>query len=120
MAKTIIEFEHPIEELQSRIKDLKLLAEKRELDLTTEIDSLQREKDNLIRKIFANLSAWQKIQIARHPNRPKIRFYLQHIFDEFIELSGDRTFRDDPAIVCGFARVGDRRVLAVGDRKSVV
>ena len=118
MAKTIIEFEHPIEELQSRIKDLKLLAEKRELDLTTEIDSLQREKDNLIRKIFANLSAWQKIQIARHPNRPKIRFYLQHIFDEFIELSGDRTFRDDPAIVCGFARVGDRRVLAVGTDKG--
>lgn len=118
MAQTIVEFENPIEELEKRIKELKVMSEQRNLDLSNEIDSLRREKDNLIRKLFSNLSAWQKIQIARHPNRPKLRFYLKHVFDEYIELSGDRVFSDDPSVLCGFCKIEDTKMMVVGTNKG--
>ncbi len=118
MTQTIVEFENPIEELEKRIKELKVMSEQRNLDLTNEIESLRREKDNLIRKLFSNLSAWQKVQIARHPTRPKLRYYMEHVFDEFIELSGDRVFRDDPSILCGFCKIENSKMMVVGTNKG--
>jgi acetyl-CoA carboxylase carboxyl transferase subunit alpha len=79
---------------------------------------LRRELANLIRKVYGNLSAWQTVQVARHPDRPQTLDYIDLIFDEFVELHGDRAFGDDRAIRAGFARLADFRVMLIGHQKG--
>jgi acetyl-CoA carboxylase carboxyl transferase subunit alpha len=83
-----------------------------------EVRRMRRELTNLIRKIYSNLTAWQTVEVARHPERPQTLDYVDLIFDEFVELHGDRAFGDDRAIRTGFARLGDYRVMLVGHQKG--
>lgn len=83
-----------------------------------EIRRIRRELTALIRRVYSNLSAWETVQVSRHPQRPQTLDYIGMIFDEFVELHGDRAIGDDRAIRCGFARLGDFRVLLVGHQKG--
>jgi acetyl-CoA carboxylase carboxyl transferase subunit alpha len=86
--------------------------------LEPELKRLEDKAAKLARELFAELSPWQKVQLSRHPNRPYTLDYIERIFDDFIELHGDRRFGDDPAIVAGLARLGDRSVAIVGHQKG--
>jgi acetyl-CoA carboxylase carboxyl transferase subunit alpha len=86
--------------------------------ISDEVRQLRRELDNLIRKVYANLSAWQTVQVARHQARPQTSDYIELIFEEFFELHGDRAIGDDKAIITGFAKIGDYRVLVLGHQKG--
>ena len=98
-----LDFEQPIVELEERIRTLQDSAAVRGLDVEDEVEHLREKAQKLGREIFANLKPWQRVQLARHPRRPTTVDYLQRIFDEFVELHGDRMFRDDAAIVGGMA-----------------
>ncbi len=89
-----------------------------ELDINEEIQNLQEKSTRLTEKIYSNLSSWQISQVARHPLRPYTLDYIQHIFDDFDELHGDRLFADDLAIVGGLAYLGDRSVMVIGHQKG--
>lgn len=112
----VLEFEKPILELEKKVAEMKALAGTLELD--EQIADLERRIEELRAEIYSKLTRWQRVQIARHPERPYTLDYLAHSFDEFIELHGDRCFRDDPAIVGGLARIGEFTVVAVGHQKG--
>jgi len=113
-----LSFERPILELLAKIEELKNLSAATGMDLGGEIRPLEERCDRKTREIFAGLSRWQKVQLARHPKRPLIEDFVKTVFDEFIELHGDRLFADDKAILTGFARLDGRKVLLVGHRKG--
>src|SRR4029077_5336403 len=89
-----------------------------QLASSEEIRRMRRELTNLIRKIYSNLSAWHTVLVARHPERPQTLDYIELIFDEFVEMHGDRAIGDDQAIRTGFARLGDNRVMLIGHQKG--
>jgi acetyl-CoA carboxylase carboxyl transferase subunit alpha len=113
-----LEFERPILELEHKIDELENLSATTGMDLNGEIQPLKERCARLLRETFANLEPWQQVAVARHQNRPLVSDYIQMICDEFIEVHGDRAFADDRAIVTGFARIGDERVVLVGHRKG--
>jgi len=113
-----LDFEAPIAELERKIEELESFAETTEMDLGGQIEQLRARSRELKREVFANLSAWQRIQIARHPNRPVFTDYHGALFDDTIELHGDLAFGDDKAIYTGFGTIEGRRVLVVGQRKG--
>lgn len=116
MAKNILEFEKPIFELEQKIEEMKKLEDN--LDIKSEIDTLE-EKVNLLKKnVYANLTRWQRVQLARHGERPYTLDYIYLMTDDFIELHGDRHFKDDKAIVGGFAKLGDEKVMIIGHQKG--
>ncbi len=113
----MLEFEKKIGEVERKIEELKsLLSEHPEF--RKELDSLEERKRVLIERTFSNLSAWQIVQIARHPKRPHAKDLVERIFDDHFELHGDRLFADDPAIISGIARLGNIRVCYVGQEKG--
>ncbi len=112
------EFEKPILELERQIAHLRRLAEDRKLDVKEEIEPLEAKLEALRRDIYDRLTPIQKVQVARHPNRPYTNDYIQMLFTDFIELKGDRLFRDDPAIVGGWARFHGRPVVVIGQQKG--
>lgn len=119
MNPNYLDFEQPIAELQAKIDELRLVSDDTEsLNLSDEIETLQAKSRSLTESIFADLSAWQVSQIARHPQRPYTLDYVEHIFDEFEEIHGDRHFADDAAIVGGIARIDGRPVMVVGHQKG--
>ncbi|MBI4419185.1 MAG: acetyl-CoA carboxylase carboxyl transferase subunit alpha, partial [Gemmatimonadetes bacterium] len=107
-----LEFEKPLVELERQIAHLKRMAQDRQLDVGREIAPLEAKLDTLRREIYDGLTPMQRVQVARHPRRPYTLDYLDTVFTDFFELKGDRLFRDDPAIVCGWARLDGRRYLA--------
>lgn len=111
-------FEQPIEDLAAKIRDMRAYAADQEIDLEQEIDALQGRLDRLMRDTYDNLTRWQRVQVARAPGRPTGLDYLQHAFDEFTELHGDRTLGDDPAIVTGLAKLGGTSVVAIVQQKG--
>lgn len=111
-------FEQPIEDLAAKIRDMRAYAAEQEIDLEQEIDALQGRLDRLMRDTYDNLTRWQRVQVARAPGRPTGLDYLQHAFDEFTELHGDRTLGDDPAIVTGLAKLGGTSVVAIVQQKG--
>lgn len=113
----ILEFERPIRELEDRISDLRRLAGESE-ELRAEISRLEEALDSARRRIYANLSPYERVQVARHPDRPNFRAYCNSIFEDFYELSGDRLRSDDPAVRGGFARLGDHKFVLVGHDKG--
>ncbi len=113
-----LDFERPLVELEERIRTLQDSAVVRGLDVGDEVERLRRRVEQLGREIFANLDPWQRVQLARHPRRPTTLDYIKHVFDSFVELHGDRLFRDDPAIVGGLAALGERRLLVIGHQKG--
>ncbi|MBO8131110.1 MAG: acetyl-CoA carboxylase carboxyltransferase subunit alpha [Candidatus Marinimicrobia bacterium] len=118
MSDIILDFERPILELEKRIQDMKNLAEANGLDLSVEIRRLEDKLQKLIRKTYANLNRWQRVQLARHPNRPYTLDYISRICSDFIEVHGDRYFSDDKAIVTGFGIIDTYKVVIIGHQKG--
>ena len=118
MASYALEFEKPIAELERQIDELKRLATQRELDVQREIAPLEDKLAQLRSEIYRNLTPYQRVQVARHPRRPYTLDYLHSVFSDFVELHGDRLFRDDPAIVGGLARIDGQSVVVIGQQKG--
>ena len=113
-----LDFEQPIVDLEAKIDELRRVDVDGALDLDREIERLETKSHKLTREIFASLDAWQITQLARHPQRPHTLDYISRVFSNFQELSGDRMYRDDPAIVGGLARIGGKGVMVVGHQKG--
>jgi acetyl-CoA carboxylase carboxyl transferase subunit alpha len=115
-----LEFEQPIADLLAHIEELKRLSQDQNasIDLTTELNQLEKKNLELTRKIFSNLSDWQISQLSRHPMRPYTMDYITRIFTDFHELSGDRAFADDKAIIGGLARLDGHSVVVIGHQKG--
>ncbi|MGL5285112.1 acetyl-CoA carboxylase carboxyl transferase subunit alpha [Aeromonas sp. RU39B] len=114
-----LDFEQPIAELQAQIDELKHVSEHNSaVDLNEEIRRLEKKNEELTRKIFADLGAWQVSQMARHPQRPYTLDYIAQIFTDFDELAGDRAYADDKAIVGGIARLDGEPVMVIGHQKG--
>lgn len=117
MASHVLPFEKPVVDLVTRVRELRALAEN-DKKLESELRRLEEKAAKLARELFADLSPWQKVQLCRHPNRPYTLDYIGHLFEDFVELHGDRRYGDDPAIVGGFARYHGRSVMVVGHQKG--
>ena len=113
-----LEFERPILELEAKIQELKQFAEVEKVDFSTEIVRLERKVARLQEEVFANLTPWQRTQIARHPNRPYAMDYIRLMLTDFTELHGDRTFADDRAIVGGLALLEGVPLIVIGHQKG--
>lgn len=118
MSLNFLDFERPIAELEAQIDELRLMGEDSEINISEEIDRLKKKSGELTQQIFSNLSPWQVAQLARHPQRPYTRDYIQHVFDDFDELAGDRAFADDASIVGGLARLEGKSVVVIGHQKG--
>lgn len=116
MAKTVLDFEKPIVELEQKIEEMRRVVD--ELDIAPEIDALERKVDDLRSSVYTNLTRWQKVQLARHPDRPYTLDYIRHMTTDFVELHGDRRYGDDHAIVGGFARLDGQSVMIIGQQKG--
>jgi acetyl-CoA carboxylase carboxyl transferase subunit alpha len=113
--KVCLPFERPILDLENKIEELKALPD---VNLNGELKPLEAKRDRLLAEIFGRLTPWQKVQVARHPDRPQFRDFVAGMCDEWLELHGDRVFGEDRALSTGFARIEDQRVLLVGHRKG--
>ncbi len=113
-----LEFEQPIAELDAKIEELRYVGDDSEININEEIIRLQKRSDELIASIFSSLSTWQYSQVARHPQRPYTLDYIERIFSDFEELHGDRSFADDPALVCGIGRLEGVPVAIIGHQKG--
>jgi acetyl-CoA carboxylase carboxyl transferase subunit alpha len=114
----VLEFERPLLELEKKIGELRTVMEKDGVNLKEELEALQKRADELKHSIYADLNPWQRVLVARHPKRPYSLDYIGMIFTDFIELHGDRRFGDDPAIVCGLAKLSGRPVMLIAQQKG--
>jgi acetyl-CoA carboxylase carboxyl transferase subunit alpha len=117
VASHVLPFEKPVVDLVARVKELRALAEN-DKRFEGELRRLEEKAGRLARELFADLTPWQKVQLSRHPNRPYTLDYVAHLFEDFVELHGDRSFADDAAIVAGLARYHGRSVVVVGHQKG--
>ena len=113
-----LDFEQPIAELQKKIDELRFVADGSEVNIADQIQQLEAKSRVQTEQIFASLSAWQIAQLARHPQRPYALDYIKGIFTQWEELHGDRSYKDDAAIVCGIARLDARPVVVIGQQKG--
>jgi acetyl-CoA carboxylase carboxyl transferase subunit alpha len=118
MKVSFLDFEQPIAELEAKIEELSDVGGDSTLDISDEIERLRKKSATLTKQIYGKLNAWQISQVARHPQRPYTRDYIQSLFTEFEELHGDRAFADDPAIICGVARFEGEPVVVIGHQKG--
>lgn len=118
MTNNILDFEKPLLELSAKIKELQSFMDEKGLDLSEELMKLKERAAKLQREIYASLNTMQIIQIARHPNRPTARDYINYIFDEFIELHGDRKFSDDKALIGGIGLIDNLPFTFLGHQKG--
>jgi acetyl-CoA carboxylase carboxyl transferase subunit alpha len=113
-----LDFEKPVVELETRIKELREFATSSNVEVSEEVQRLERKVERLRREIYSKLTRWQRVQLARHPRRPYTLDYVGLLCEEFMELHGDRGFRDDPSIVGGLARMDGRPLMVVGHQKG--
>jgi acetyl-CoA carboxylase carboxyl transferase subunit alpha len=113
-----LEFEKPIADLEGKIEELRHLSTAGDFNIVDEVSKLQIKVDKLLRQTYGNLTAWQKVQVARHPDRPQFFDYLNEIFSDFLPLAGDRSFADDQAIIGGFGRLNGKSVMIIGQQKG--
>ncbi|MGB5078705.1 MAG: acetyl-CoA carboxylase carboxyltransferase subunit alpha [Sphingorhabdus sp.] len=113
-----LDFEKPIAALEARIIELQEAADESEIDVGAEIGKLRDKADKQLRDIYSKLTAWQKTQVARHPERPHFKHFVASIFDEFVPLAGDRAFADDQAILGGLATLNGRKLMLIGHEKG--
>lgn len=113
-----LEFEKPIAELEKKIEELTLFTSNGGIDLEEEILKLQKKSDQMLAEIYSRLSAWQKVQISRHPNRPYTLDYIEAMLTDFVEMHGDRAYADDPAIVGGMAKLDGIPIVVIGHQKG--
>ncbi|MEX1139045.1 MAG: acetyl-CoA carboxylase carboxyltransferase subunit alpha [Bacteroidota bacterium] len=116
MAKSVLEFEKPIIELEQKIEEMRKYSDN--LDIVDEIGTLEKKVNQLRESIFSNLTRWQRVQLARHPERPYTLDYIQHMLKDFVEMHGDRRFGDDKAIVGGFGSLGRETIMIIGQQKG--
>ena len=114
----LLEFEKPIVELEEELTKLRDRASSQDIDMSGEISTMESKLAETRRSIYHNLTPWQRVQIARHTQRPFMLDYLAHAFSDFCELHGDRKIGDDQAMPGGFAKLGDRRVMVIGHQKG--
>ena len=114
-----LEFEKPLAEIEGKAEELRAMARQGEgMDVSKEAEALDRKAETALRDLYNNLSAWQKCQVARHPDRPHCKNYIDGLFSEYTPLAGDRAFADDHAIMGGLARFNDRPVVVIGHEKG--
>lgn len=116
MAKTILDFEKPIYELESKLEEMRKFSDN--LDIEKDIIRLEDKVHQLKIELYKDLSRWQRVQLARHPDRPFTLDYIYSMTDSFVELHGDRSFKDDKAIVGGLASIGNHKVVILGQQKG--
>jgi len=116
VAKYILDFEKPILELENKVAEMKKLEDN--LDIKDEIKNLEEKVAQLKKSIYENLTRWQRVQLARHPERPYTLDYILMITDDFIELHGDRQFGDDKAVIGGFCKIDEHKVMLIGQQKG--
>jgi acetyl-CoA carboxylase carboxyl transferase subunit alpha len=116
MAKTVLDFEKPIRELVQKMEEMRRYASNPEI--AQEIAKIEKRVNQLQQSVYAGLTRWQKVQLARHPERPYTLDYIHHMTEDFLELHGDRAFRDDRAVVGGLARLGEYVVMVIGQQKG--
>src|SRR5829696_4394920 len=114
----VLEFEKPLAQLEQQIIELEALQASKQTDYSRELRQLRTNYTALLRKTYDSLSAWETVQVARHPQRPLFKDYVELICREFRELHGDRQFGDDPAIMCGLARMAGQKVMLIGHHKG--
>jgi len=112
-----LDFEKPIAELETKIGELREYSTD-SVDFSADIKKLEKKADKLKTEIYSKLTRWQRTQLARHANRPHTEDYIEHIFTDFFEVHGDRNFRDDPALVCGFAKLDGKPCCVIGHQKG--
>ncbi len=112
----VLDFEKPIVELEAKIDEMRSMTGA--IGLAGDIDRLESRVEQLRGEVYANLTRWQRVQLARHPQRPYTLDYVNGMFENFMELHGDRAFRDDPAIVGGWATLDNQPVMVVGHQKG--
>jgi len=113
-----LDFEKPITELEKKIQELKGFTSDKRIDLSSEVRRLEDKLEHLKVDVYGNLTPWQRVQLARHPQRPYTLDYINLIFTDFMELHGDRVFSEDRAIVCGFAKLDNQKVMVMGHQKG--
>ncbi len=111
-------FERKIDEIEAKIAELEALSLSTHLDISPELEALKAKRTEEINKTYADLTAWERVNVARHPKRPVASDYVAEVFDDFLELHGDRYFADDQAILTGFATLDDRRCMLIAHRKG--
>jgi len=114
----VLDFERPIVELEKKIEELKMLADAEHLEVKDEIERLEKKADHLRQNIYSRLSRWQRVQLARHPDRPYTLDYIKYFITDFIELHGDRLFGDDHSIIAGLGKFRDRSIVIIGHQKG--
>ena len=115
---TFLDFEKPVAELEGKIKELRHTADGGDVNISDELGKLEAKVDQVLKQIYGKLTPWQKIQVARHHDRPHFSHYVETLFDDFVELSGDRAYGNDAALVGGIARFRGRSVFIVGHEKG--
>ncbi len=113
-----LDFEQPIAELEAKIEELRNVEFDNDINISDELKQLEAKNLALTESIFSDLSDWQISQLSRHPGRPYTLDYIEHMFTDFHELHGDRSYRDDPAIVCGLARLDGQPIMVIGHQKG--
>jgi len=116
----LLEFEEPIGELQEQLEKAREIAEKSEVDTSKTVKDLERKIKAKQKEIYKDLTPWQRVQVSRHPERPYTLSYIEHLTQgKFLELHGDRTVKDDKAMVGGFGKMGDETIMFIGQQKGV-
>ncbi|MEI6423327.1 MAG: acetyl-CoA carboxylase carboxyltransferase subunit alpha [Lentisphaerota bacterium] len=118
MANTVLDFERPIAELEAKIAEFESLGNSHSVDVDKEMVHLRRKIEETKKTIYDGLSPWQRVQLARHPDRPYLMDYINRMFTDFLEFHGDRRFSEDPAIVGGFAKLDGKPILVIGTQKG--
>lgn len=119
MSSTTFDFEKPIADLQLQVEKVKQVSEKTKVDMSATLAELELKIEAARQQIYSNLSGWQNVQISRHPERPYTLSYIEMICDDFIEMHGDRTVKDDKAIVGGFGSIAGQTVMIIGHQKGI-
>lgn len=114
----LLEFEKPIAELEDKLADMKKLASSNDVDVQKAVATLEKKIEKLKKETFENLTRWQRVQLSRHPDRPYALDYIYELTDEFVELFGDRTVKDDKAMVGGFGSIDGQTMMIIGQQKG--
>ena len=118
MANPCLDFEKPIFELEKKLAEWEKFSAENDIDVSEEMNSLQKKIHELMKKTYSDLTPWQRVQLARHSKRPYTLDYVGEIFTDFLELHGDRRYRDDNAIIGGFAKLDGKKVMIIGTQKG--
>ena len=113
-----LDFEKPIAELEAKIEELRHLTDAGELNVTEEVAKLQGRVDKILRQAYSRLTPWQKVQVARHPDRPHFSDYAAALIEDFTPLAGDRAFGEDRAVIGGLGRFRGRSLVVIGTEKG--